>query len=39
MLRGELPMEMGKRWEWDRSLEGIPRNVLLPERELRDVED
>lgn len=39
MLKGELPEEMRKRWEWDRSFEGVPRNVLLPDRELRHVED
>ncbi|KAK4697607.1 hypothetical protein P7C71_g492, partial [Lecanoromycetidae sp. Uapishka_2] len=39
MLKGELPEEMRKRWEWDRSFDGVPKNVLLPERELRDIED
>ncbi|CAD6573946.1 MAG: hypothetical protein ASARMPREDX12_006334 [Alectoria sarmentosa] len=39
MLKGELSEEMTRRWEWDRSFEGYPKNILLPERELRDLED
>ena len=39
MLKGELPEEMAKRWDWDRSFEGIPKNPLMPDRELRDLED
>ena len=39
MLKGEMSEEMTQRWEWDRSFEGYPKNVLLPERELSDLED
>ena len=39
MLKGGLSREMTRRWEWDRSFEGYPKNILLPERELRDLED
>ena len=39
MLKGELAEEERKRWQWDRSFEGVPRNVLLPEREVGDFED
>ena len=37
MLRGALPEEMRARWDWDRSFEGTPRNVLIPEREMDDL--
>jgi len=37
MLKDELPMEMKTRWDWDRSMEGIPRNVLIPNREVADL--
>ena len=36
MLKGELPDEERRRWEWDRDLEGI-RNPLIPEREVGDL--
>ena len=38
MLKGELPTETKARWDWDRNLEGIPENVMLPERELKNIE-
>lgn len=37
VLKYELPDEMKKRWDWDRNLEGIPRNVLIPTREVTDL--
>ncbi len=37
VLKDELPVEMKKRWDWDRNLEGIPRNVLIPTREVADL--
>lgn len=39
MLKGELNEEMTRRWGWDRTFKGYPKNVLLAERELRDLED
>lgn len=36
MLKGELPDEERKRWEWDRNLEGA-KNPVLPEREVEDL--
>ena len=39
MLKGELTEEMIRRWEWDRRFEGYPKNILLSNRELSDLED
>lgn len=39
LLKGELPEEKLKRWEWDRNFEGIPANPMMPMRELRDIKN
>lgn len=37
VLKDELPEEMKRRWDWNRNLEGVPRNVLIPKREVDDL--
>lgn len=39
MLDSQLTEEERKRWEWDRSLEGLPENANEPRREMRDLVD
>ena len=36
MLKGELPEDMQKRWDWDRKFEGPPHS-LVPKREMKDL--
>jgi len=36
MLKGELPEKTRKRWDWDRSFDGIPSS-LIPKREVSDL--